>query len=235
MPEIIPINQHTWRIEDDGVRFFLLEGQQKALLIDSGMNTPNAGAIARTLTALPLNLLNTHADPDHTAGNEAFGTFYMSPAEWENYHEIHHKNGTLLPVRDGDRIDLGGRELVIIDLPGHTPGSIAVLDVAARVLIGGDAIQDSHIFMFGARRNMARYIESLTALWHLHREKFDTVYPSHGTFPLPPSQIPRLIAGAGDIVSGKCVGKHIRFMAQDLIYYDVGCAGFLCDPTFLRE
>ena len=35
--------------------------------------------------------------------------------------------GEIVPVREGDVIDLGGRPLRIFDLPGHTPGSIAIL------------------------------------------------------------------------------------------------------------
>ena len=65
MSEIIRINEDTWRIEDNGVRLFVLEGKEKALLIDSGMRTPNAREIAESITKLPLELLNTHADPDH--------------------------------------------------------------------------------------------------------------------------------------------------------------------------
>ena len=60
MAEIVQINSDTWRIEDNGVRFFVLEGTEKALMIDSGMNTPDAGEIAKTLTSKPLELLNTH-------------------------------------------------------------------------------------------------------------------------------------------------------------------------------
>lgn len=40
--EIVKINENTWRIEDGGVRFFLLAGKEKALLIDSGMQIRNA-------------------------------------------------------------------------------------------------------------------------------------------------------------------------------------------------
>ena len=42
--EVIRINDNTWRIEDSGVRFFLLSGTEKALLIDSGMQVNNANA-----------------------------------------------------------------------------------------------------------------------------------------------------------------------------------------------
>ena len=42
MAEIIQMDEHSWRIEDTVVRFFVLEGTEKALLIGSGMNTPDA-------------------------------------------------------------------------------------------------------------------------------------------------------------------------------------------------
>ena len=77
--EIIQINGNTWRIEDDGVRLFLLAGTKKALLIDSGMNLNNARDIASGLTDLPLSLLNTHADRDHIGSNEQFDAFTCIP------------------------------------------------------------------------------------------------------------------------------------------------------------
>ena len=71
--EIIQINANTWRIEDDGVRLFLLAGTEKALLIDSGMNLNNARDIAVGLTDLPLSLLNTHAALENRGRSFPFG------------------------------------------------------------------------------------------------------------------------------------------------------------------
>lgn len=229
MAEMIQIDSNTWRIEDDMVRFFLLEGSESALLIDSGMNTPDAKEIAGSLTAKPLRLLNTHADPDHVSGNGAFAEFYMHSAEAGNLLDHGGSAAGLCPVSGGDTLDLGGRPLAIIDLPGHTPGSIAVLDVNARVLFSGDPIQDGNIYMFGARRNMALYIESLTALWDDHRDEFDLVYPSHGSFPVSPAIIPELIAGAKAIMDGRISGDPIDLWGRPIRRCDVSCAGFLCD------
>lgn len=106
--EIIQINSNTWRIEDGGVRFFLLTGTEKALLIDSGMNVSNARDITAGLTNLPISLLNTHADRDHIGSNAQFAEFYMHPAE-EPLYRRSGKPGTVLPVREGDVLDLGGR------------------------------------------------------------------------------------------------------------------------------
>ena len=127
MEQCIKINDTTWRFEDEGVRFFLLCGKEKAALVDTGMKSPDARKLAEELTDLPLILINTHADRDHISGNDAFDEIYMSPAEEENYRQGGGK-GTILPVKEGDVIELGDRPLRIIDIPGHTPGSIAILD-----------------------------------------------------------------------------------------------------------
>lgn len=226
--EIISINENTWRIEDGGVRFFLLAGENKALLIDSGMQVHNAKEIAEGLVDLPIELLNTHADMDHVGSNEEFDSFYMNPAEASNYYNTNKKTGTIIPVSDGDIIDLGGREIEIITLPGHTPGSIAALDINNRVLISGDPIQDGDIFMFGVQREMHAYLLSLEKL-EKYKERFDTIYPSHGTFPVGPELIDALHEGAIRVMNGEVEGSDAEFFGTKIRRYDVGAAGFLCD------
>lgn len=226
--EIISINENTWRIEDGGVRFFLLAGENKALLIDSGMQVHNAKEIAEGLVDLPIELLNTHADMDHVGSNEEFDSFYMNPAEASNYYNTNKKTGTIIPVSDGDIIDLGGREIEIITLPGHTPGSIAALDINNRVLISGDPIQDGDIFMFGVQREMHAYLLSLEKL-EKYKERFDTIYPSHGTFPVGPELIDALHEGAIRVMNGEVEGSDAEFFGTKIRRYDVGVAGFLCD------
>ena len=229
MSEIIQINENTWRIEDNSVRFFLLTGTTDALLIDSGMRTSNAREIAESITTLPLQLLNTHADPDHISGNGMFESMRMHAMEESNYR-MHGGTGTIVPIHHGDQIDLGDRLLEIIHLPGHTPGSIAVLDRNHRVLISGDPIQDGRIFMFGARRNMNDYIESLENLSQ-YEGRFDTIYPSHGTFPVFPELIPKLISGAKQILAGQAEGTMVDMFGKSVKLYQFDFAGFLCDDT----
>lgn len=226
--ETIQINENTWRFEDSGVRFFLLAGAKKALLIDSGMQVRNAKEIAESLVDVPVELLNTHADIDHVGSNEEFDSFYMNPAEASNYYNTQKRTGTIIPVTDGDVIDLGGRELEIITIPGHTPGSIAVLDKNNRVLISGDPIQDGNIFMFGVQREMHAYLLSLEKL-ESYRDRFDTIYPSHGSFPVKLELIDALHEGAERILAGEAEGSDAEFHGMKIKRYDVGVAGFLCD------
>lgn len=228
--EIIQINANTWRIEDDGVRLFLLAGTEKALLIDSGMNLNNARDIAAGLTGLPLSLLNTHADRDHIGSNEQFDAFYMHPAE-EPVYRRSGKSGTIIPVREGDSLNLGDRELRIIHLPGHTPGSIAVLDVQNKVLISGDPIQaHGRIFMFGDHRNMEDYIASLEHL-ESFADQFDEIWPSHADIPVYPAVIRKLRDGAQAVLVGMIQGKPTEFFGQRIVVYDLGFCTLLCDDT----
>lgn len=225
--EIIQIHENTWRIEDGGVRLFLLAGTEKALLIDSGMNLNNARDIAAGLTNLPLSLLNTHADRDHIGSNEQFDAFYMHPAE-EPVYRRSGKPGTILPVREGDALNLGDRELRIIHLPGHTPGSIAVLDVQNRALISGDPVQAyGRIFMFGDHRNMQDYIASLEHL-EAFTDQFDEIWPSHADIPVSPDVIRKLRDGAQAVLDGAVQGKPAELFGQSIVVYDLGFCTLLC-------
>lgn len=226
--EIIKMSDNTWRIEDEGVRFFLLAGEEKALLIDSGMQIHNAKEIAEGLVSLPIELLNTHADRDHVASNDEFEWFYMNPAEASNYYNTQKKTGQFRPVENGDVIDLGNRRLEIIAIPGHTPGSIAILDVNNRVLFSGDTVQDGTIFMFGVQREFHGYIHSLKKLEALS-DRFDVIYPSHGTIPVAADLIPDLQKAALTILAGEAEGLDAEFHGMKLKRYNMGCAGFLGD------
>ena len=226
--EIIQMNHDSWRIEDSGVRFFLLTGKERALLVDSGRNLNNAREIAETLTDLPILLLNTHADGDHVAGNRQFESFYMHPAEEPNYRRGN-RPGKIIPVLEGDVLDLGERMLEIIHLPGHTPGSIALLDTENRVLISGDPIQNGRIFMFGQHRNMMDYIKSLEHLqdW---QGCFDEIWPSHASIPVFPDLIEQLHDGAQAVLDGKIPSRTEEVFGKTVRVFNLGFATFLCDP-----
>ena len=51
MAEIIKKNENTWMIVDGGVYFFVLEGENKAAVIDTGMTIPNAKELAESVTS----------------------------------------------------------------------------------------------------------------------------------------------------------------------------------------
>jgi len=225
--EIIKMDDQTWRIENNGVRFFLLIGESKGLLIDSGMTTKNAKEIAMSITHLPIELINTHTDRDHIAGNNGFDEVYMHPSEYVNYvsHQLACKPKA---VFEGDIIDLGNRKIHIIHLPGHTPGSIALLDTSRKILFGGDSIQDGRIYMFGPMRNMYAYIDGLEHLQNYIND-FNLIYPSHGTIPIQTSMINSLIKGAIRVINKEIEPVETVVHGKRIHEYKIDVASFLCE------
>ena len=185
MADIIQISSDTWRFEDGFVRFFLLVGEDKAIMIDSGVNCPDALTMAQTLTDKPIMLLNTHGDGDHTSGTAMFSEIHMHELDYLGCEvNIRYPQTSLVQANDGDIIELGGRPLKIIHIPGHTKGSIAILDIKNRVLYAGDSVQKGHIYMFGEKRDISSYEQSLDKLIALAAE-YDCIYASHDEFKLP--------------------------------------------------
>ena len=226
--KVTDIDEMTYQIDEEGVRFFLLEGKERALLIDSGMMIHDAREIAESITSLPVMLINTHGDIDHIGSNDEFDSFLRNPAEASNYYNTQKRNGAIIPVEDGDKIDLGKRSLEIISIPGHTPGSIAILDEERRYLFSGDPVQDGMIFMFGVQREMHAYLLSLLKL-EKEKNRFDKIFPSHGSCPISTDYIMKLHDKAEALMNGKIAGSDFSIHGIAVKRYDTGIATFLLD------
>ena len=155
----------------------------------------------------------------------------MHPADAFNYYNIQHQTGAFKPIYDGESINLGDRALEIIHVPGHTPGSIAILDVNARALFSGDTVQDGDIFLFGVERDLNAYIYSLERLEKL-KDRFDTVYPCHGTIPLKPEHITELLKSARIIMSGHKAPIMENVWKREVLKYEFDSASFLCEKDY---
>lgn len=80
-------------------------------------------------------------------------------------------------VQGGDEIDLGGRTLSVVDLPGHTPGSIGLIDHEEGALLSGDAVYDGGLIDTLPESDVEQYVRTMERL-----RLFDVgvVYPGHG-------------------------------------------------------
>lgn len=150
---------------------YLIEGEERALLVDTGWGEDNLLEIVRGLTEKPVALALTHVHPDHIRHAARFDKVYMHPADkallmaeadWEPWVE-----GATL-INDGDSIDLGGVVIEALEIPGHTPGSLVFVDAAHQRVFTGDAIgsgagvwmQVSHSLpLRGFQRSLQRYLE----------------------------------------------------------------------------
>lgn len=223
---VIKVTEHFWRIEEDGVRSFLFEGKTRAMLVDTGFGTIDMRRIVAELTDKPVFLVNTHADGDHTGKNNDFEEIYMHPAEMDRYQQ----KGQLRPASalwEGEVIDLDYWQFEVILIPGHTPGSIALLERNKRMLIAGDTVQCGGIYMFGFGRNLDAYIASIERLIKLE-DTFDTIWPSHAECPVKPDILESLRGGAKDLKAGKLKAQEAPHN-MPCKAYDCGVAIFLYD------
>jgi glyoxylase-like metal-dependent hydrolase (beta-lactamase superfamily II) len=104
----------------------------------------------------PAMLLNTHCHLDHVFGNKFVAERYgltlqlhekekavlsFAPTSGLMYNmPFDNYTGEFIVLKDGDKILLGGDELTVIEVPGHSPGSICFYCSKQNFLIGGDVL-----------------------------------------------------------------------------------------------
>lgn len=226
MAEIIKIDAGTWRFEDGFVRFFLVEGDDKAAMIDSGVNSPDAKMLAQSVTDKPIILINTHGDGDHTSGTGAFSEIYMHSFDYYNCEiDKHFPNTSLTPIEDEDVIELGNRPLKVIHIPGHTKGSVALLDIDRRVLYAGDSVQKGHIYMFGDKREPLKYASSLDKLIKLEKD-YDQIYASHDEFLVSANYVKKVKDVWEQLQSGDLSYEIIDLFGNKVKSYSTNVCGF---------
>ncbi len=189
MPELstIKVGDGLWMLGDKAINLYLIAGEKRAILLDSGFGLwPGLKGTAERLCGLPVELFHTHAHGDHISGDGEWEQVWLHKAEWAAYCR---EQGTaafkLLPLEEGMMIDLGGRTLETIHVPGHSPGSMAFLDQENRLLFSGDTVMTQPVFMMMPACSVTDYRASLEKL-AARAGEFDLVYPSHQRWPLKP-------------------------------------------------
>ena len=208
MTEIKLFMDHFYILEDGRVRQFLIVGEQQALLIDTGFEDSGVYQAVREVTDLPVQVLLTHGDRDHTGGLKDFGSCYLTQKDWH----LLDSGIEVKDLREGDIFRCGDFCLEVLEIPGHTYGSVAFLDREKKLLLPGDSVQkEGPIFMFGAHRNLDLYIESQKKLCGL-ADQAETILPCHHDCPVGPEYMEKNLKDAIDLRAGILKGKKHPFM-----------------------
>lgn len=229
--EIVKISDNLYRIEEGFVRWFLIEGSEKAAVIDTGVIGDGIKEVIEELTNKEVILINTHGDGDHTAGNGFFAQYYIGKEDFENCDMAsRYPDSKAVFLEDGDIIELGNRPLEIITIPGHTFGSVAIYDKTTKILFAGDTVQDGSIFMFGTKRCPESFGSSLEKLVKRQAD-FDTIFGSHGTAGLPGDYAKKVLDSWKDVQNGKCTCEEINMHGTDVLSCKAEYCGFFLDRT----
>ncbi len=145
---ITQLEDHMWVIETvDNTTMYIIEGDDKALLIDTGTNCKDLDKIVKKITSKPLMVVITHIHVDHAGNIFDFDTIYYHKDDEILIDRLRAcYSGQVRYVKDGDIFDLGGKKIEVKHMPGHTPGSIVLLDYQTGNCYSGDAFGSGQVW-----------------------------------------------------------------------------------------
>ena len=210
---------------------YLIVGERRALLFDTGMGISDLKKVIAQLTKVPVILLNSHTHNDHVGDNWQFSTIYGMDTNFTRQNaegsrldaqaEITPGQicGALPKAFDpkayatrrwkitaythgGDRFDLGGRTLEVIATPGHTPDAISLLDRANGLIFTGDTYYPAPIWLFRPETDLDAYAASIRRLAAL-APQVTVVMGAHNVPVASPTILLRLVAAFDAVRAGK--------------------------------
>ncbi|WP_162011037.1 MBL fold metallo-hydrolase [Streptococcus sp. S784/96/1] len=222
------LKERTWVIQFMGgsQHIYLLEGDEQALLLDTGYGSGTLRAFAQTLTTKPLICANTHFHPDHSSGNGEFEEVLVNSGYVDDEPSVMNNTGpfdiTRLPfphyrkklIEAGDVIDLGNRQLKLLEVkPAHCNSSLFFFDEGERMMFCGDEMESAQVLLLENSRNpkMADSYDikerllnfkANTELLLSYQDQYDYLLPNHNGGPIAKSYLQDYL----DLVDGIFAG-----------------------------
>lgn len=224
-----------------GEIMYLIEGKDKAVLIDTCLGVGHLKKTVEALTDRPVTVLLTHGHLDHAMGAPEFETVYMNHADREVYEAmapLEERNnyirgnlGGKLPdfspedyvpvspmnfhdLKDGDSFDLGGVHVDAYALAGHTKGTMVFLIREERIMVLGDACNPATFLFDKNSLTVEEYRKSLQEFQQRHKGSYDRVFLCHQVMELGPELVDNVIEVCDDILTGKTDDQPFEFMGQ---------------------
>lgn len=228
VPEAARVDDSTYCFRDVTALMHLLVGKDSALVIDTGFGLVNLKEAVNRLTDKPVKVINTHGHFDHTHGNWQFGGAMVSYKDLETIsrHDdaaylydnflgnpltklmigkkavarvCNQPKADYRPLPESMTLDLGGGRIIrLYEIPGHTPGSIALLDVKYHRLYTGDMFCSGGVLLqLPESTDVETYLQSVRYTRQICQENgVEEIFPSHPECPLAVSVLDDFEAAA---------------------------------------
>lgn len=271
--ELVP--GKLWSVDEiRRTTMFVVNGRDKAMLVDTGFGLSDLPGIVRKLCGeKPVLCVNSHAHGDHNSGNNQFPVVYVgrydepfshdgkTPEERENgkkgllsfmgssldgydfdpetWHPGPAKKA--IPLTEGEALELGDMTFRVLETPGHTLGSIALLEERLGWLFTGDTVLTWEVWgqleTSAALRVYADSLEKLAALpgltWVYPAHAADTPPTGYERYRLPPALLRVYADGTRRIVAGEDPGRDYAEKNPafpGMRYALFSCGGMAYDP-----
>ena len=207
------IDDHTWVGTGHlsaNESIYLVEGNDRAVLLDAGTQMTDLDKIVASITDKPVTLIATHVHPDHVGAAKYFPEIYINPADTVAVPQMMADyTGEIKFLKDGETIDLGGRQLQVVFTPSHTPGSTTFIDKDAGYGFSGDSFGSGNLLLFsGTFSDLIATCEKMLAI--MEKEGNEYLYPGHynGRNPETKQRVSDMITLSKDVLSGKVKGEE---------------------------
>ena len=174
------IYDHLWLFEAKKVlpsSIYILEGQEKTLVIDSGYTVANLPSRVSKVSQKPQILALTHGHHDHSGSIHQYDTIYMNKDDIKIIKKYNYQ-GKIVEIDEGFIFDLGKIHVQVIKFSGHTEGSIGFLDIEDRWIFTGDAIGSTCIWMQMTPDPLESLMGAIKRIESI-KDKFDEIFIGH--------------------------------------------------------
>jgi hydroxyacylglutathione hydrolase len=222
----------------------LVIGTKRAAIVDTGLGLADLRKFAQQFTDLPIVAVSTHGHLDHVGADQLFDLSYIAKEDEQtmlsstrakrlasyttmfmpgNAEMIAFAEKNMVAdkpfkyefMKDGDKIDLGGVDLEVVAMPGHSPGSVAILDRRDGVAFTGDSVLFRTVV--GTRQNLPNYIKSLDHF--TERSKgIDVIINGHQWQPMSQYDVQELRELAQGIADGSIKGVPDKVLKANMYY-----------------
>lgn len=223
------IDEHTWVGSGHLVyneSLYLVEGNNKAVLIDAGTRIKDLDKIVASITKKPIMLVATHVHRDHTGSAiDYFPEIYINPGDSVAVSQVMpNYKGKIKYLKDGEIIDLGGRKLEVVFTPAHTPGCTTFIDREAGYGFSGDSFGSGNLLLTMNFSTLIVTCEKTSSIMNKYGIKY--LYPGHysGKNIETKKRVDDMITLSKDVLSGKVKGvpNPTGQMGLNLLVNDYG-------------
>ncbi|MCI9097632.1 MAG: MBL fold metallo-hydrolase [Lachnospiraceae bacterium] len=225
-----------------GELMYLAEGSEKAVLMDTSIGVRGLRALVEELTDKPVTVLISHGHPDHAMGAPEFETAYMNHRDISPYRSMGDVKERMdyaelsigpqareipkedyLPLEpdyafeelsDGMSFDLGGMHIDVYAFPGHTRGCMVFLLREARILITGDACNNSTFLFDENCSTVAEFRVQVEKIKDALEGKYDRVFVMHQVMEAAPDLLAQMLLVCDDVLNGKSDELPFTFMGK---------------------
>ena len=205
---------------------YVLKGETRAILFDTGSGTRDIAFVAGKVTKKPMTAVASHLHYDHIGSMGSFAQVAM--VDLPINREATHDNRLSPPVmrslwafsrsfavtewwKPGDTIDLGGRSIEVVHVPGHSPDSIALVERATGYAFVGDFLYGGPLLANLPGSDLKAWLASTQKLLREYPE-IRTVYGAHWQGRMTRESLEALERALTDVIEKRATGRPLWWL-----------------------